>query len=572
MDFYSKKYTVLMNNEPIEVWIKNDKLKKAKFMDKEVDLSGLSKETLAQIQDNPTKVVNGNNLVENANFTTNFSKTLDAQLKIAIEKRDMQTLSRFARSDLVPEGSKKDFYEAINRPRGIRGLVVNTLNKVNTKIQKLAQGIDNFFVNQRESLANNEKLDKYLSSYQLKEFDKVPSINGLNLDKPVDAQLQQLASNFVKSKNIQELSDENMEDKILQDEFLRQAVRNGHSVDDGKVALFKEVGKVKEQQEKVEKAATISNQSNLMTEMQRTIDRLESQNENYKLKEASKNETLADFKTLTSKMDAVEKVDLLTANKEYMNMSEEQKLETEEKLLYSSINEQEQTKDTSLKAQAEQTKELENGVKEIQKELNEPQAKPIVKKELNDHWKVAQAQNRNSEIPTQKFMNLSAVKFDGVSEKSLNNWAQQMDEMREKGKNVPSQEKVDQFIQGTLKNAERLADQGILVQTSMNEFKFHDQAAKEFLYNQELQKEQSHELKDSLKEIASAKAFEKIIDASGNIDIDRLQDYAAKISEVSTQLQVAAKSNEVEVTKEDLQNLNKSVEQSQSQSQGRGRA
>lgn len=152
MDFYSKKYTVLMNNEPVEIWIKNNEVTKAKFMDKQIDLSNLSKQTLDQIKDNPTKIVNGNNLVSNANFTSEFSKVIDAKLALAIEKRDMKTLSRFARSDLVPESHKKDFYEAINRPRGIRGLIVNAINKVNQKIQSIAQKMDNYLV-QKEKIS-----------------------------------------------------------------------------------------------------------------------------------------------------------------------------------------------------------------------------------------------------------------------------------------------------------------------------------------------------------------------------------------------------------------------------------
>jgi hypothetical protein len=578
MDFYAKKYTVLMNNEPVEIWIKNDQVKKAKFMDKEIDLKGFNKETLNQIKENPSRIVNGNNLIHNENFTSNLSKVIDAKLTAAINKRDMKTLSRFARSDLVPESQKRDFYEAINQPRGIRGLITKAVNKINERVQKIAQKIDNYLINQRERIAN-QKMDKYLSAYQLKEFNKAPPSKSLDLNKNLDPNLSQLAKNFIKGKGMKDLSDSSLDDKILQEEFFKQALRNGHSLDDAKTAIFKEINQIKQQEESLENISKITNQDKTITDLQETIKNLEQQIQGQKIKEASKNETLKDFETLSSKLDPVQKIDILTENKEYQSLSEEEKLNVEDKLVFNSNDEHTLSEDMEVKKETNNekdskyflqrqadraTKRLEGVTAITTSVVAFQQIKPIDKEELNDNWKLAQTQNRNSEIPSQKFMNLSAVKFNGVSETSLKKWEAQMNEMREKGKNVPSQEKVKEFIQGSLKNASKLEEQGILKKTAENEYKFVDEKSKEKLYNQELSKEHNNELKDALKEIASDAAFAKIVDKSGEINIDRLHDYTSKLEEVSTQMQLAAKANDVEVTREDLQNLNKSVEQSQS--------
>lgn len=542
-----------MNNEPVEMWIKNNEIKKSKFMGKEVDLSNLSKETIAQIKDNPTKVVNGNNLINNENFTSNFSKIIDAKLSLAIQKKDMKTLSRFARSDLVPESRRKDFIEAINRPRGIRGLITNAINTVNQKIYNIAAKVDNFLVNARERVAN-QKLDKYLSSYQLKEFNKAPAMHTLDLSKNLEPNLAQLAQNFVKAKDINDLTDSKIEDKILQEEFFKQAMRSNHSLDDAKTALFQEVLKNKNNEKAIETVAKVSNQEKIISDMKSTIDNLQRELENQKLKEASKNESFEDFKVLTKNMDAVAKVDLLAENKEYLKLDESEKLKVEDQLLFS----KEQNLDKTFQKASETMNEKAIETKAIADELKNTTLKPIDKQELNQNWKVAQTQNRNQEIPSQKFMNLSAVKFAGVSRESLENWGKSMNEMREKGKNVPSAEKVNQFIDASLKNAQHLEQKGILIQTSKDEFKFANETEKEKLYNHELQKEKAVDMKEALKSLASEVAFEKIIDQSGNINIDRLMDYSKKLQEVSTQLHMEQKANNVNITQEDLQKLNQS--------------
>ncbi|MDO8454959.1 MAG: hypothetical protein Q7S59_10355, partial [Sulfurimonas sp.] len=205
MDFIAKKYTVLMNNEPIEVWIKNEEIKKAQFMNKKIALD-LSQETIRQIQDNPSRTVNGNNLISNSDFTKNVSKMMDSQLNLAIAKNDRKTLSRFARSELVPDANKEAFIEAVNRQSGIRGVLTRAVNKTNSIFQNLAKKIDRYFDKVKENVAN-KKLDKYLEEYQLKEFNKAPPLKDINLSQHVNPKLAELAEEFVKKNDVKELTD-----------------------------------------------------------------------------------------------------------------------------------------------------------------------------------------------------------------------------------------------------------------------------------------------------------------------------------------------------------------------------
>lgn len=561
---FSTRHTILMNNEPISVWIRGNQVLKAKFMEKNVDLSGLDATAIAAIKDSPTRVVNGNNLQSNDNFTKHVSKMIDSQLSLAIAKNDKRILSRFSRSELVPDAQKENFIEAINRPNGLRGLLTRAINKTNNIFQNLAKKIDKFFDKQRDKIAN-KKLDKYLDAYQLKEFNKSPPATDLNLSQNIDPKLADLAADFVKAKGISDLSDTHTADKMLQDEFMKQAVRNGHKIDDAKVALFKTVHQNKEVQQAQDNIVNISNQEKQILELQATIDSLQNQLKAEQLKTASKNETLEDFVTLSKDLSQTDRIDILVENKEYQGLSEDAKLQVEDQLIFNPKLEKRQQQ--NIEELQDKSKELET----ISKELEKPQEVKISfdKKSVNEAWKVAQIENRKQEIPSQKFMNLSALKFGGVSEQSLNKWGAQMDSLRDKGKNVPTQEKVQEFIQGSLNNAARLAQQSILTQTATNEYKFTNDASKDTLFSSVMQKEQVVDLKERVKDLSSEKSFEKMLKKDGSLDVNMLQQYATKLQEVATAIEVQNKANSVSVTKEDLKDLNRSQSQSQSNDQQR---
>lgn len=552
-----------MNNEPVELWIKNEEVKKAKFMDKNIDLSSLNPTTLQQIKDNPTRVVNGNNLIDNENFTKSLSKVIDSQLNLAMAKNDKKVLSRFARSDLVPDSQKENFIAAINQPTGIKKVLTNAINKVNQKVQQIAKRFNDYLIDKRDNIAN-QKLDKYLSSYQLKEFNKAPPTNTLDMQKTLNPELVEMAKHFAKSKGINDLSDTKTTDKILQDEFFQKAGRNGFSINDAKTALFQQVQEVQKNNLISENVATITNQEQMISNMQETIKNLQNQVTHAELMNASKNETLEDFEKLTAKMDQVDKIDVLIENKAYLAMNEDEKQEFEDKHIFS------QNSNAITQAVAE-TVNLSNETAAIAQEAKEHiKMDKINPQDLQDKWKLAQIQNKNSEIPSEKFMNLSAVKFDGVSKTSLESWKIQMSEMRNKNYNVPTAAKVNEFIDASLKNAQKLSNEGVLTQVSPNEYQFSNEAAKTQLFSKELEKDKSHELKERLQDLSSPKAFEKIVDQDGKINPDRLMDYSQRLSEVATALQQQNAVNEVRVTMDDLKTLNQEFNQSQNKSQGQG--
>jgi len=79
--------------------------------------------------------------------------------------------------------------------------------------------------------------------------------------------------------------------------------------------------------------------------------------------------------------------------------------------------------------------------------------------------------------------------------------------MRAAGKKTPSVEKVDQFIEGTLKNAQRLQKEGFLKEKEPNVFVFENQEAKKQLYTQVVQGKQQDETKERVKDLSSDKVF-----------------------------------------------------------------
>ena len=212
-------------------------------------------------------------------------------------------------------------------------------------------------------------------------------------------------------------------------------------------------------------------------------------------------------------------------------------------------------------------------IKAIAKEVHTPEFKhyPFTKEAVNNDWKIAQAENRTSEIPTEKFMNLSAVKFGGVSKERLDNWRIQMAEMRAKGKDVPSAEKVEEFIDGTFKNAKRLEERGFLKENRSGEFEFVNKDKRRELYIDIKTKEHQHDLKERVQDISSEKSFEKLIQKDGTIDVERLNTYAAKLNEIAELAQKQQQGKKVNLTREDLRSDTKKLQNAQTQSQGRDR-
>jgi len=536
MDFIAKKYTILVGEEPITIWAKNGVVKKAIFMERKVPFE-LDKNIIEKIKAQPAKIINGNIFKDNEAFTKATSKMFSQQLKAAIAKKDLKTMSRFARSELIPQEMQQEFIEAINKKRGLRAVVVNLINKTNLSIQKMAAKIDKFLdkINDR---AANQKVDKYLQKYQTKSLNKIVENYRLPadiLDKTVDEKLAQKAREFIKEhediwsehNDLKKFDSSYYPHHKKMAEFLDIMTKQGYTALDCQVAFA--------QQMQYQKLIMNSN------ELARKTDAI--LNAAWRVENAAaKNKTLDDFKILALDKTPMQKLDLLIENEEYQKLDQQKQQEIEDKYLYSNDNSK-----SAINERAQELKEILN-IK--QQEVQQPTKKySFTKEDINKEWKIAQAESRSKTIPTQKFMDYSALKFDGVDINNLNTWKQQMNEMREKGKKVPSVQKVNEFIDGTLNNAKRLQAEGILKEKEKNVFEFVNDDAKEQLYTKLKTKEQEIDLKERVKDLSSEKSFEKIIAKDGSVDIEKLATYAQKLSEIAA---MAKNQQNVNISKSEL--------------------
>ena len=573
MDFVAKKYTVLMGNEPIDLWLKNGQVKKAYFMDKRIDLN-LNENAIKQIRDNPTKIVNGNTLKNNINFTKSVSKMMSQKLELAISKNDKKTLSRFARSKLVPENMKDNFIEAINRPRGLRGMLVKATNKTNAIFQNLAKNIDRFFDKVNDKIAN-QKLDKHLQEYQLKEFNKAPPLNEKDMKKHLDPKLYDLAQNFFKETGLRDrkFNPELTEDKILIDKFLKIGAKHGFSVTDTQIAMHQY------DDELVQEANgfLLLQEKNKASDLKNEIESLKKDLNVFQKINGSKNETIEDFKNLASEIEPTDKIDILIENKAYQNMSETEKQEFENKELY------------KQEPIAERANEVKNIVKVIDKaqEFQTLQdrnstvnfSSKNTKDEIVEKWRELQKINRLEQAQNRDFMNISAVRFGGVSTNALNNWSESAI------KRGVDEKIVNKFKDATLRNSDELVKAGIFKEPVNGEYKFVDQFAKESLYknldktNEQIQQANKgnsvqveinpkDELQERVQNLSSPKSFEKMVGQDGQIDSQKLHEYAKQLQALATQLHTQETSNVV--TREDLRRADKAADKQQQQEKSAG--
>ena len=572
MDLYAKKYIVLLNSEPLALWIKNDQVQSAKFMDKKVSLN-LDKEAIKLIKDNPTRYINGSNLTDNLNFTQNVSKMMSSKLELAIANNDKRTLSRYAQSDLVPSTMKDNFIHAINRPNGLRGVLTRAVINTNAIFQNLAKKIDRFFDKIADRTAN-QTLDPHLKKYQLSYVNRAPPFSQKDLGEHVDPKLMQFAAEFYKQKGLKDtLNLDRLSDKIILNEFLEKAVSKGYDLKDSSVAIHK-VGN----QTYLEGFKSYYNEylREEKQNFQQTIEDLQKKLQVYELKEASKNETIEDFKTLSKSIDQSDRIDLLVKNKEYQGMDEEQKRKVEDNHIF------------NPEPILQRAEELNNMVEIVQSvtpimETITDRTPSIdfldktVLSKINEQWQHQQTVNRQNAEPTRDFMNISAVKFNGVSKEALDRWA----EVAKSHSRVDATT-IDKFVDASLRNARELLKAGVLKEVSTDNFKFVDNFAKQSLYqnidkpvaeiveaNQGKQVTREaypkDELKERLESITSPESFEKLVMANGKIDPIALQNYTDKIVSLSAALHTQEKANVI--TKDDLRRDDAAYQQYRSQSQ-----
>lgn len=571
MDFISRKYTVLMGNEPLTLFIKNDQVQSAKFMDKKVSLY-LDESAVKLIKDNPTKIVNGNNLLQNENFTKAASRMMSSKLELAIAKNDKKTLSRFARSDLVPENMKNGFISAVNRQNGLRGTLKRAIISTNAIFQNLAKKIDRFFDKLNDRIAN-KKLDPYLSEYQLKYVNRAPPIGELDSKGYVDPKLMQLASDFHKEKGMDKrpIHFEQLQDKMLLNEFLERAVKKGYDLKDAKLALYKVEGEATLE-------AVFYKTTNENTQLSFQLHELQKKLQVYELREASKNETIEDFKTLSKSLDQSDRIDILIKNKEYLQMPEEQKRKVEDNHIFTHEPILQRAEELGAIFHAARAEPIMETVTDRTPSIDFLD-KTVLSK-INEEWQQQQTVNRQNAEPTRDFMNISAVKFNGVSKESLDRWSEAA-----KADSRVDSTTIDKFVDASLRNAKDLVKAGVLKEVSPDNFKFVDNFAKQALYNnidktvaqiQEANKAKEvtreaypqNELKERLESITSPENFEKLVMQNGKIDPVALQQYTDKIVSLSAALHTQEKANVI--TREDLRRDDAAYQQSRNKSQEQG--
>lgn len=568
MDFISRKHIVLMGSEPLTLFIKNNQVTSAKFMDKKIQLN-LDESAIKLIRDNPTKIVNGNNLTGNENFTKNVSKMMSSKLELAIAKNDKKTLSRFARSDLVPENMKLDFIAAINRQNGLKGVLTRAVHKTNAIFQNLAKKIDRFFDKVTDKVAN-KTLDPHLKEFQLNFVNRAPPLSEKDVRGHVDPKLMVLAEEFFKAKGLDKrlFDPDRLSDSIILNEWLDKAVSKGFGLKDSKIALYK-----------VETKANLEANTDLLFEkagevsdLNRTIRDLKDRLHTYEKVEASKNTTIKDFETLSKDLNAVDKIDVLAANKEYLSMSPEEQTKFEDLHIF----------------KYEPIQERLAEIQAIHKKMEEPKVETVIDRtptvdfydksiqdKITQEWQKQQTKNRSQAEPTRDFMNISAVKFNGVSKPALEKWRETAKSHAKADSNV-----VEAFINASLRNAKELVKIGVLQEKSPGEYKFVDNFAKQSLYNNidktvaqiaEANKGSQKEVsidKDDIKErvahMSSEQSFKDMLTPSGELDSKKLYDYAQKLQSVAAALH-EKESPSVAVTREDLQKADRGSEKQKSQ-------
>lgn len=563
MDLISRKYTVLMGNEPLTLWIKNNEVQSAKFMDKKVSLY-LNEDAVRLIKDNPTKVINGNNLLKNEQFTQAVSKMMSAKLDLAIVKNDHKTLSRFARSELVPENMRHDFIAAINRQNGLRGALKRAIISTNAIFQNLAKKIDRYFDKVSDKIAN-KKLDPYLSKYQLNYINRAPPVSNEQMDTPVNAKLMQLTKDFFKSQGIdkREFKPWNLEDKILLNTLMEQAVQKGFTPLETKIAAF-QLGNTQK---------TAINLEAYRSEMLRGHEELLRAKEHlltYQKIEAGKNETLKDFETLAIDLKTADRIDILSANKEYLALPREEQLKYEDLHIF----------------KYESVYDRAAAVAVAMRELNNPTVETVIDRtpvldfndksvqaKINTEWTNQQNKNRSAAEPTRDFMNISAVKFNGVSREALDKWAEVA-----KGYSKVDAVTIDKFVDASMRNAKELEKIGVLQEVSKDNYKFVDNYAKQALYNninktvsqireanQGVQKEISidrDEIKERVAHMASEQTFKEMLTPTGELDSQKLYDFAQKLQNAAAALHKQESPN---ITKEDIQKAEMGYQRQQQQ-------
>jgi hypothetical protein len=386
----------------------------------------------------------------------------------------------------------------------------------------------------------------------------------------------QLADDFHKEKGMDKrpVHFEQLQDKIILNEFLERATKKGYNLKDAKNALYKVDGEATLD-------AVYFKEVNANVQLQSQIYDLQDKLRIYEIKEASKNETLEDFKTISRNLEPSDRIDVLVKNKEYQQLSEEEKNKVEEQHIF---------KHEPIMQRAEELQNITEAVQAAQPIVETvvdrtPTVDFLDKKvqeQIGKEWTHQQAKNRANAEPTRDFMNISAIKFNGVKKDVLEKWGEQAKSHGRVGDTV-----IEKFINATLRNAEELVKAGVMTVIEPGNYKFVDNYAKQALYQnidkpvsqiaeankgKEVKREVApkEELKERLESITSVESFQKLVMADGKINAQALQEYTDKIVSLSAAVHTQEKANVI--TREDLRMADQAHERSKSKEQGQAQA
>ena len=176
-------------------------------------------------------------------------------------------------------------------------------------------------------------------------------------------------------------------------------------------------------------------------------------------------------------------------------------------------------------------------------------------------------------------MNISAVKFGGVSKSQLEKW---QNFAVSKG---ADKEVTQKYVDASLRNAEQLKQAGIFKEVSQGEFRFVDTFAKEVLYKNlnkpvaEIEKanqgveikvqinQDKQELHERVQDLSSEKSFAELKNDKGEIQPDKLMEYANKLESLSIALR--EQMNNKALTQDDLNLANHGQSQERGEEQER---
>ncbi|MDD2698802.1 MAG: hypothetical protein PHF17_08390 [Arcobacteraceae bacterium] len=178
MDLIAKKYTMIIGNEPITFYVKNNEilLGKSEFMGKRIDFS-LPRNVIENLHNFKSKTINAQSFADNQEVKRGLSIHINRQLEIALAKKDTARLERFSQSGLVPENSKKQFVEIMTAPKGIRKILSATVKASNKAFAKVTNSIANIIdknieIERLQSKVNNLQAQMDLKNNQDSTMNK----------------------------------------------------------------------------------------------------------------------------------------------------------------------------------------------------------------------------------------------------------------------------------------------------------------------------------------------------------------------------------------------------------------